>query len=219
MESQQFSIKINNKISITALRSISKSRANKKVFIYAPGAGSNISDPFGLYLDQYIPGLGYDVLRFQFPYMESGRKRPDNPSILKETWKIVIGQINDEKQVIVGGRSMGGRIASHVVAEGTTVSGLVLFAYPLVPPRGSGQPRDDHFHDIRVPTLLCSGTRDTFGTSEQLTQSASKISNSHLVLLDGADHGFSVLKSTGRDRVDVWGDVALHLSDWLRQIG
>ena len=72
MESQQFLINLTGTQRVTAVRTKSKVEGGKKTFVYAPGAGSNISDPFGLYLDQYFPSLGYDILRFQFPYMESG---------------------------------------------------------------------------------------------------------------------------------------------------
>ena len=113
---------------------------------------------------------------------------------------------------------MGGRIASEVVAEGLQIRGLVLFAYPLIALRGSGMPRDIHFPDVKVPTLFCSGTRDTFGTPEQLKLSAAKIGNSQVKLLDGADHGFAVLKSTGRDRADVWSDIGSHLRTWLNML-
>ena len=215
MESQQFLINLTDTQRVTAVRTKSKVKGDKNTFVYGPGAGSNIADPFGLYLDKYIPSLGYDILRFQFPYMESGKKRPDNPSILKETWKAVIGQAGDLSNLIIGGRSMGGRIASEVVAEGLQIRGLVLFAYPLIPPRGSGMPRDTHFPDVQVPTLFCSGTRDSFATPEQLKLSAAKIENSQVMLLDGADHGFSVLKSTGRDRTDVWSDIGSDLRTWL----
>ena len=218
MESQQFLINLTDTQRVTAVRTKSKVKGDKKTFVYGPGAGSNIADPFGLYLDKYIPSLGYDILRFQFPYMESGKKRPDNASILKETWKAVIGQSGDLSNLIVGGRSMGGRIASEVVAEGLQIRGLVLFAYPLIALRGSGMPRDIHFPDVKVPTLFCSGTRDTFGTPEQLKLSAAKVGNSQVKLLDGADHGFAVLKSTGRDRADVWSDICSYLRTWLNML-
>ena len=165
-----------------------------------------------------MPDVGNDILRVQFPYMESGKKRTDNGAILKETWKAVIGQSGDLSNRIVGGRSMGGRIASEVVAEGLQIRGLVLFAYPLIALRGAGAPRDIYFPDVKVPTLLCSGTRDTFGTPEQLKLSAAKIGISKVMLLNGADHGFSVLKSTGRDRVDVWSDMVSHLRTWLNML-
>ena len=218
MESQQFLINLTDTQRVTAVRTKSKVKRDKKTFLYGPGAGSNIADPFGLYLDKYIPSLGYDILRFQFPYMESGKKRPDSPSVLKETWKAVIRQVGDLSNLIIGGRSMGGRIASEVVAEGLQIRGLVLFAYPLIPLRGSGMPRDTHFPDVQVPTLFCSGTRDSFGTPEQLKSSAAKIGNSQVILFDGADHGFAVLKSTGRERADVWSDIGSHLRTWLNML-
>jgi predicted alpha/beta-hydrolase family hydrolase len=99
---------------------------------------------------------------------------------------------------------MGGRIASQVVAQGEDVAGLALFAYPLHPPNRPEQRRDAHLPSIAVPTLFASGTRDTFGTTEELAEAARLVKNARVHVLDGADHGFNVLKASGRKREDVW---------------
>ena len=110
---------------------------------------------------------------------------------------------------------MGGRIASQVVAQGTKVDGLALFAYPLHPPSNPEKLRDGHLHDIKVPTLFCSGTRDSFATAEELESAASKLPNAAIHWLEGADHGFAVLKSSGRTQKDVWNEAADGLLTWL----
>ncbi len=110
---------------------------------------------------------------------------------------------------------MGGRIASQVVAQGAPVDALALFAYPLHPSGDPSRRRDEHLSDIGVPTLFCSGTRDSFGSPAELEQAASRAGSSRLHLLDGADHGFNVLKRTGRSKQDVWREVVEVLVDWL----
>ena len=102
--------------------------------------------------------------------------------------------------VAIGGRSMGGRIASAVVASGVEVDALALFAYPLHPPGRPDQTRDGHLAAIGVPTLFCSGTRDAFATPEELNAAAAKVSAARFHIMEGADHGYSVLKSSGRSR-------------------
>ena len=122
--------------------------------------------------------------------------------------------------IAVGGRSMGGRIASQVVAQGVGVDALCLFAYPLHPPRTPTQRRDVHLPSVAAPTLFCSGTRDGFATPEELREAAALVPRSDVRLLDGADHGFAVLKSSGRTREDVWSDATGHFLDWLgSQVG
>ena len=112
---------------------------------------------------------------------------------------------------------MGGRIASRVVATGTQVDGLALLAYPLRPPSNPNQPRNGHFPDISVPTLFCSGTRDSFGTPEELRAAAANVPKATVGLLEGADHGFAVLKSSGRTREEVWSEATGILVPWLHE--
>ena len=199
--------------SITALLQTPAS-PNGWVMVYAPGAGSNINDPFGIRLSETMVPQGCTTIRFGFPYMEAGRRRPDRLEVLEDTWRKVIGLARCYGgKIVIGGRSMGGRIASHVVAQGEAVEALVLFAYPLRSPAGTV--RDRHLTSIKVPTLFISGTRDTFGTADELGDAAAKVSTSELYLLDRADHGFNMLKSSGKTRDDVWEDVVGKFSNWL----
>jgi len=186
------------------------------VFIYAPGAGSNLRDPFGAFLAPRLAERGVACLRFQFPYMEAGRRSPDRPATLEASWSAAIDAgRRPGVPLAIGGRSMGGRIASAVVAAGVEVDALALFAYPLHPPGRPDQTRDGHLAAIHVPTLFCSGTRDAFATPEELTAAATRVPLARVHILDGADHGYAVLKSTGRTRGDVWEEALSALDSVL----
>lgn len=176
-----------------------------RVFVYAPGSGSSLTDPFGAFLAERLASDRVACLRFQFPYTEAGRSLPDRNPVLEATWLAVLHAVQEPgRQVVAGGRSMGGRIASQVAAQGAVVSGLALFAYPLHPPGRPDKMRDAHLASISVPILFCSGTRDAFATPAELTAAAAAVPQASVRFLDGADHGFNVAKATGRSRADVW---------------
>ena len=205
--------------SFSAIRAIPDGQESGRTLVYAPGAGSNLKDPFGKYLAEHLAGNGISTLGFQFLYMEEGKRRPDPPKLLEETWREMIRATRTvDGRFIVGGRSMGGRIASQVVAQGTEVDGLALFAYPLHPPSNPEKWRDGHLSSISVPTLFCSGTRDSFAAVQELKEAASKVAMPTVYHLEGADHGFAVLKSSGRTRPDVWTEASDILLSWLHDI-
>jgi predicted alpha/beta-hydrolase family hydrolase len=186
-------------------------------FVYAPGAGSNIEDGFGEFAAEYFGSVGIGCLRFQFPYMEAGKRFPDPLPVLEGTWRSAIALAREHgTRVGVGGRSMGGRAASYVVAQGERVDALVCFAYPLHPPGKPDQTREAHLHLIQVPMLVCSGTRDTFGTMDELRRALIHVEHGGLHILDGADHGYNTLKSSGRSRTDVWEEAAQTTAAWLK---
>ena len=110
---------------------------------------------------------------------------------------------------------MGGRIASHVAAQGAAVDAVALFAYPLHPPGNPRKSRDSHLPQIASPALFCSGTRDTFASPEELAAAAATVPRATVHSLEGADHGFAVLKSSGRTKEDVWSEAAAFLLSWL----
>ena len=190
-----------------------------RVLVYAPGAGSSLRDPFGVFLAGRLAEAGYGLLRFQFPYTEAGRPMPDRNPVLEATWRAVIEAAREmSPRLVAGGRSMGGRIASQVVAQGVEVAGLALFAYPLHPPGRPERTRDAHLGSVAVPTLFCSGTRDAFATPDELRAAASQLSKASLRFLEGADHGFNVAKATGRTREDVWQEACESLLAFLRSL-
>ena len=215
MPEEHFQVNVNDR-DVTAIRILPAKLSSGLLFIYAPGAGSNIDDLFGSYLSQRLFKDRIGSVRFQFPYMQDGRRRPDSPALLEETWGKVIATFKTPStKLVVGGRSMGGRIASHVVAQGIQADGLALFAYPLHSPSNPSKWRDAHLPEITVPTIFCSGTRDAFATGDELVAAASKTPGATVNLLDGADHGFAVLKSSGRTKGEVWDEAASCLISWF----
>ena len=202
-------------LSVSAVRTIAKDA--RWTFIYAPGAGSNIHDPFGVYAARALASHGVTTVRFQFPYMEAGKRGPDRPPVLEATWRAVIDAVRDPNtRAVVGGRSMGGRIASMVAASPEVgVDAVALFAYPLHPPGKPAQLRTGHFRTVKAPTLFVSGTNDAFATPEELRAAAKQLKKAKLHFLDRADHGFAVPKSSGRTREDVWSEVVDVFVAWL----
>ncbi len=187
-------------------------------FVYAPGAGSHVNDLFGTYACRTLAACGVAASRFQFPYQEAGSRRPDRPPVLQDTWRSVLAAVREQDiKTVIGGRSMGGRIASLIVSAGAEVDGLAVFAYPLHPPGQPEKARTEHLPAIAVPTLFCSGTRDTFGTPEEIAAAAGLISNSTVHVLDGADHGFAVLKRSGRARQEVFAEAVDALLAWVAE--
>ena len=219
MTETHLSIVAHEEKTVTAIRTEPEGRPSDWVFLYAPGAGSNVHDPFGTFACRELASRGVTAIRFQFPYMEAGKRRPDRPAVTEATWRSVIQEVRrGARKLCVGGRSFGGRIASHVVPEGIELEALSLFSYPLHPPGNPARPRDQHLPAIVVPTLFCSGTRDSFASPEELRAAAKKVEKSKLHLLEAADHGFAVPKSSGRTREDIWREAVTVLSEWLDDI-
>ena len=201
---------------VTAVRTAPDAPSAGWLFVYAPGAGSNVHDPFGVYVCRRLAERGLSAVRFQFPYAEAGRRRPDPTAALEAAWRAVVAAVRGEAvRLAVGGRSMGGRIASQAVAKGMPADALALFAYPLRPPGSPERARDGHLPSVGVRTLFCSGTRDRFATPEQLEAAAARVPDSDVRMLEGADHGFATLKSSGRTRTQVWSEAVDALEDWL----
>ena len=213
---ESISIEVSEGQTVTAVLTMPDGPLGEFIFIYAPGAGSNVNDGFGSHLSHTLGAKGISSVRFQFPYMEARRRRPDSRPVLEDTWRSVIKEVGAKGlKLVIGGRSMGGRIASQVVAQGVEAEALALFAYPLHPPGKPSQWRDEHLPDINVPTLFCSGTRDKFATPEELETVAARIPDATVHILNGADHGFSVLKSSDRTRQDIWDEAIGVLLNWM----
>ena len=155
-------------------------------------------------------------MRLQFPYMEAGRRSPDRPAVLEATWRAVLDGVRGATpRLAAGGRSMGGRVGSMVVAGGEAVDALALFAYPLHPPGKPQQQRVEHLPSIGVPVLFCSGTNDAFASDDELRAAARLVKRAEVHLLEGADHGFAVRKSAGRTRQDIFDEAAETLAGFL----
>jgi uncharacterized protein len=173
----------------------------RAVFVCAHGAGGHMDDRGLLALSKVLRSQILDVVRFNFLYREKGSGRPDAMPRLLDCLVAVVARVRDELRpdaLIIGGRSMGGRAASVLAADGFPCEGLLLLAYPLHP---AGQPerlRDAHLPSIACPVLCVNGTRDALCRRELMEGVLTRLgSNWTMHWLEGADHSFHVLKSSG----------------------
>jgi hypothetical protein len=163
------------------------------------GAGAPMDSDWMNMVAAAVAAKGFRVIRFEFPYMTerrtTGKKRPPNPArILEETWEAVISDLGPER-LVIGGKSMGGRIAS-MVADRTGVQGLVCLGYPFHPPGRPEKLRTEHLAALKTPTLICQGERDPFGTKDEVPGfTLSKRIKLHWAP-DG-DHGLKPRKKSG----------------------
>jgi len=168
--------------------------------VLAHGAGVAMDTPFMNDVAGGLAAAGLRVARFEFPFMAGrridGKKRgPDRPAVLRACWRDVIADLGPER-LIIGGKSMGGRIAS-LVADDAGVAGLVCYGYPFHPPGRPEKTRTEHLADLATPTLICQGTRDPFGTPEDVAgYTLSPAIRLHW-LADG-DHNLKPRKASGR---------------------
>lgn len=189
------------------------------VFVCAHGAGGSMSDRGLLSLARALGKAGLSLVRFNFLYKEKGSGRPDPMPRLEKTFEAVVSHVRAElapKKLIIGGRSMGGRAGSMMASQGFDCDGLLLFAYPLHP---AGQPeklRDAHLPSIEVPVLCFNGTRDALCTPELMEKALTTVRTKwDMHWLEGADHSFHVLKSSGRTDAEVLQEVAAATMEWV----
>jgi predicted alpha/beta-hydrolase family hydrolase len=194
---------------------------NGIVFVAAHGAGGRLNDKSMLALAKEMESRKVDMVRFNFLYREKGSGRPDQMPRLEKCFEAVIARAREElnpRVLIIGGRSMGGRAASMLAARDFPCDGLLLLAYPLHPPGQPEKLRDAHLPDIKIPVLCFSGTRDPFITPDLMTKVLERVKTKwEMHWLEGADHSFHVLKSSGRSDADVLSEVGETASRWLGQ--
>ena len=178
-----------------------------------------MADKSMLSVTRALGAHGLSIVRFNFLYKEKRSNRPDPMPKLKATTEAVVARTRAElgpKTLIIGGRSMGGRAASMLAADGFDCSGLLLLAYPLHPPGRPDQLRDAHLPSIRVPVLCVNGTRDPFCTPELMKGVLERVTAPWQMLwLETADHSFHVLKSVGKTDAQVMDEVADAAEKWV----
>ena len=192
------------------------------LIVFAHGAGGNMSDRSVLSTTRALRDQGFGVVRFNFLYKERKSGRPDPMPRLMATFAAVVDRTREElqpKALIIGGRSMGGRTASMLAAEGFEADGLLLLAYPLHPPGQPEKLRDAHLRSIRMPVLAFSGTRDPFCTPGLMDKALTTVETPwEMRWVEGADHSFHVLKSAGRTDAQVMEEMAETTRRWSDQV-
>ncbi len=182
------------------------------------GAGNDMHHPLLVAVADGLARRGHRVLRFNFPYKELGRKAPDPMPKLEAAYRAAIAAMHarGEGRLVLGGKSMGGRVASHLAAAGEACEGLVFLGYPLHPAGKPQQMRDAHLGEIRAPMLFVEGTRDPLCDLARLRPVIRRLGDrASLHVVEGGDHSFDLLKSAGRSREDVYGEIVEAVGRWI----
>jgi len=206
------------------------------LFVFAHGAGAGHVHPFMTNYAAAFCTRGVTVVTFNFPYMEQRRKTPDRAPVLEEVFRrVIVGSVQRARDaspaaaglhIFIGGKSMGGRIATHLGAaleqwpEAPPPAGIIAFGYPLAPPRGKRTgDRVTHLKALTVPTLIVQGTRDPFGGPDEIREAiadANPVPPVTILPVDSGDHSFAVLKSSGRDQAAVHTTIQDEVVAWMR---
>ena len=191
-------------------------------FLCAHGAGGNMNDRGVLAVSNGLRKRGLDVVRFNFPYSERKSRRPDPMPLLQQCIVAIAEYARraiGSARWLIGGRSMGGRAASMLVAESFGCDGLLLLAYPLHP---AGQPtklRDAHLPSIEAPTLCLNGTNDALCRRDLMDAVVARLrDNWTMHWLEAADHSFHVTKASGRTHVDVLDEIGASTANWIASL-
>lgn len=191
--------------------------------VLAHGAGSDMNSTFLVFMQERLVDAGYRTVRFNFPYKERGGRVPDRAPILERCFRSVVAEVRKDLgsgSLVIGGRSMGCRMATHLAAAGEEVAGLLLFGYPLHPPGQPTKLRSAHLPKIAAPMLFFVGTRDEFCTLGLLGDAVATLRAPATVhVINDGDHSFVVRrKVTGRSIAQVNDEIAATTIEWLGQL-
>ncbi len=189
----------------------------------AHGAGAGMRHPFMAALARELASLGMATLRYQFPYMEERKGKPDSPEVAAAAVAAAVktaGVAFSGLPVLAGGKSFGGRMSSTAAAEGALAEarGLVFFGFPLHPPKRPGTKRAEHLRKVKQPMLFLQGTRDELadlGLLRPICEELGERATLHVV--EGADHSFHVLKKSGKTDAEVMRELAETTAEWARK--
>lgn len=222
---EELRVDLNEYQHVTALIYPAKPKSRAGItLILGHGAGAGQLSSFMVSFATELAARGIDAVTFNFSYTDHGRHIPDKNDKLEACYLAVIETVRKHKKLernklAIGGKSMGGRIASQVAACGIeNLAGLVFLGYPLHPPGNLEKVRSKHLPDIKAPMLFVQGSRDSFGTPEELKPIIKKLKPStELYVVEGGDHSFKVPKSAGVIQEEVYRAVLDKIAAWLKQ--
>ena len=185
------------------------------------GAGAGMEHSFMKQLSENLAAQGVGSLRYNFPYIEQGRRTPTSPAISEATVRAAVEKarsISPVDKLIVGGKSYGGRMSSQTQSKEPLpgVSGLVFFGFPLHAPGKPGNSRGEHLKNINIPMLFLQGSRDKLADLNLLRPLLETVgNNATLKVIEGADHSFKMLKSAAKTSDQVQKELAILTREWL----
>lgn len=191
------------------------------LYVLAHGAGAGARHSFLESISAALAVRGVATMRYQFPYMEAGGRRPDSPAVAEATVRAAVARAASEAAdlpLIAGGKSFGGRMTSGAAASSLPgVRGLAFLGFPLHPPGRPGTRRADHLVRVELPMLFLQGTRDQFAQTDLITGVCQRLgSRATLHPIEGGDHSFGVSKGSGRTPAQVLNELADALVQWAR---
>jgi hypothetical protein len=195
------------------------------LYLLAHGAGAGMRHRFMEAIADALQARGVATVRYQFPYTESGARRPDPPAVLEATVRAAAkcaAEIAPDLPLVAGGKSMGGRMTSNAQARAplSGVAGLVFLGFPLHPPKRPGEERAEHLRLVELPMLFLQGTRDNLADVGLITGVCERLGpRATLHIVEGGDHSFEVLKRSGRTAAEVLEELAGTTAEWCRAHG
>jgi len=224
MEPETLTITIDDRDSVTALLYLaSKGKQSGVTVVLGHSAGANQLSAFMVMIARGLAARGCDVMTFNFAYKERGRSIPDPAPRLESCYQAVIktAQTNrklKKNRLVIGGKSMGGRIASQVAAIAPDgIAGLVFLGYPLHPPGRPDKLRDAHLKEIHAPMLFVQGARDTFGTADEISAVIKRLRlPATLQVIESGDHSLKVPKRLGEPQEKIYATILDNVAEWLQ---
>ena len=198
--------------------------AARACYVLAHGAGAGMDHPFMAAMADGLADRGIATLRYQFPAMERGSKRPDSPRVAQATVRAAVAQASrllPQLPLVAGGKSFGGRMSSQAQADTPLpgVLGLAFLGFPLHPPGQPADERGQHLFAVRTPMLFLQGTRDELADVQLLQSLATRLGErATLTWFEGADHSFHVLARSGRTDADVRAELLDGLAHWIESV-
>ena len=194
------------------------------LYVLAHGAGAGMRHPSLESISRRLAERRIATLRYQFPYMEQRRHRPDPPAVAAATVRAAVieaARVAPGLPLVAGGKSFGGRMTSTAQAEAPLpgVRGLVFLGFPLHPPGRPGDSRAEHLAQIQIPMLFLQGTRDDFADLKLVNPMVKRLGDrATLHPVEGGDHSFHVLKRSGKTDTDVMADLVGRIADWAGRL-
>lgn len=221
IESRPLSIPVPNNDRTSGILSLPTAGCKPTAIILAHGAANDMMNPLLAAFAEGLAGAHYPVLRFNFLYAEQKRRSPDREPVLVAAWDAAYEFLKngglEVDRIIAAGKSLGGRIASHMVAKGQLpVQGLMFLGYPLHRMGDAAVLHDSHLYSITVPMLFVEGTRDTLCDLGALAAVLGRLKAPHdLLTIEGGDHSFNVPKSAGLTPDEIYTRIVAKAADWL----
>lgn len=217
-EDKPLRVDIDGASSVSALLRVPKPAT--ACYVFAHGAGAGMTHTFMREVSEGLAERQFATLRFQFPYVERGSKRPDTPAVAHDAVRAACMAARSATglPLFAGGKSFGGRMTSQAQALAPLphVVGLAFVGFPLHPPEKPSSDRADHLKGVRIPMLFIQGTRDKLAEHPRMSQVVSDLgSGSSLLTIQHADHGFDVLVRSGRTHDDVLAELLDGLASWM----